>query len=226
MLGLVLLASAILICAVLALMVWKGMPSGSFTRDPSTVLDGQLYIGFLSQIGIFFWAASASVCLFSAWLCSFGTSSVEAGKFFFYSGLLFLLLGLDDVFLLHEHFFPFLGVPEHVVYFGYEALVLLYLLRFHRFILGSEFVLLGLSLSCFALSVLVDWLEPEWLDIFLVEDGTKLIGIVGWMAYFFLTCYRYILDRGVLRVAAQVVPGPAAQDVAFAKSKESAPTLP
>ncbi len=202
---LVLLVSAMLLCAVFVMMVWKDIPSGSLTRDPSTVFDGQLYIGFLSQIGIFFWAAAASICLFSAQVAFFKSTDSETPKFFLYSGLLSLLLGFDDVFLLHEHFFPFLGIPEHAVYVGYAGCMLLYVFRFHLMILRTEFLLFGAGLFCFALSMAIDWLEPEGIDIFLVEDGAKLIGILSWMAYFWHTCHSYILGYAITHTAVSPV---------------------
>ena len=39
---------------------------GDLTRDPAAILDVPVYVGFLSQIGILLWAATAAICLFSA----------------------------------------------------------------------------------------------------------------------------------------------------------------
>lgn len=85
------------------------------------------------------------------------------------------------------------------MYVGYGGAVLCYVFCFHLLISGTEFILLGTALSCFALSVLIDWLEPEWMNIFLVEDGVKLIGILSWMTYFLVTGYRHILHQRPLQ---------------------------
>jgi hypothetical protein len=35
----------------------------------------------------------------------------------------------------------------------------------------------------------IDWLQPESIDIYLFEDGAKLIGILSWTTYFLHTGY-------------------------------------
>src|SRR3972149_2923417 len=64
MIGLILVVSAILIGAVVFLRLVKGIPTGDLTNDPSEIGGLPAYAGFLSQIGIFFWSASATVCFF------------------------------------------------------------------------------------------------------------------------------------------------------------------
>ena len=68
--GLVFTVSALCIGGVLFLHYWKGIPIGKLTRDPAAIGELPVYTGFLSQIGIFFWSASAMVCLFCARILS------------------------------------------------------------------------------------------------------------------------------------------------------------
>lgn len=185
--GLILAVSAVLLGAVLLLHFWKGIPIGSLTRDPTYILDAPLYTGFLSQAGIFFWSASAAVCMFSAKVLSRYPDSLKIKRFLFVSGLLTLVLGLDDVFLLHDEFFPYLGVPEIGVYVSYAGFVLLYLVCFYSIILKTEYVVLGMALVFFGASITLDVLHDVLLlsDSVLVEDGAKLVGTVSWLSYFF-----------------------------------------
>ena len=100
--------------------------------------------------------------------------------------MLTLYLGLDDVFLLHEKVFPRLGVPEEVVLCSYPVFMLFYLFWFYPVILKTEYILLGIALLFFGISVTIDLFDPSDIDIFfLLEDGVKLVGIVSWLAYFF-----------------------------------------
>lgn len=183
--GLIIAVSAILMGVVLLLHFWKGIPIGKLTRDPAAIDGSPLYTGFLSQIGIFFWAASAAVCMFSAKVLSRHLESLKIKHFLFVSGLLTLVLGLDDVFLLHEEFFPYFGVPEKAVFVSYAGFVLFYLVRFYSIILKTEYLLLGMALVFFGLSVISDLLPPHGIDPYLFEDGAKLLGIVSWLVYFF-----------------------------------------
>lgn len=183
--GLILAVSAILVGVVLFLHFWKGIPIDKLTGDPTAVGGLPVYTGFLSQIGIFFWSASATVCFFSAKVLSRRADRHKLKRFLLISALLTLLLGLDDVFLLHEALLPRFGIPEKLVVGSYAGLLLLYLFRFFPLILETEYVLMAIALFFFGLSILLDLWNPPGMDPFLFEDGAKLIGLVSWLAYFF-----------------------------------------
>ena len=178
--------SAFLVSMVLLLHLWKGIPIGQLTRDPTAIVGVPFYIGFLSQIGIFFWSASAAVCMFSAMVISKRPDSLKIKGFFFASGLLTLVLVLDDAFLLHESVFPYhLGIAEKAVFVTYAGFVLLYLLRFYSVILNTEYILLVAALIFFGVSIALDIFNPPGLNPYLFEDAAKIAGIVSWLVYFF-----------------------------------------
>lgn len=185
--SLVLIAALVPISLVLLIHQHLGVELGVLTRDPNAVLGAPLYVGLLSQAGIFFWAAAAAVSLFSWSLVSAGPDRRDVARFLMASFLLSAFLGLDDAFLLHEEFFPSIGVGERRVYAAYVGTVLLYLFAFRRLILQTDYVLLAMALAFLALSMSLDWLQPDGFDVFIVEDSAKLIGIVSWAAYFFRT---------------------------------------
>lgn len=180
-------ASMILMGTVLAVHFWKGVPIGDLTRDPLEVMDGAIYIGFLSQVGIFFWAASATVCLFAASVIAGGAGIHKLKSFFLAAGVLSLYLGLDDVFELHEHLFPRIGVSEKIVYVSYVGITVLWLIQFCSIILTTEYLLLGGAALFFSASIAIDVVDYHFTGHHLFEDGTKIIGIMCWLAYFYRT---------------------------------------
>jgi len=177
-------ASAFFLGVVLVIHFWKGVRIHDLTSDPLLVMGGASYIGFLSQIGIFFWAASAAVCFFAASVVS-GEPSVRMKSFFFASGLLSLFLGLDDVFQLHDEFFPSIGVPEKITYASYVGFTLLWLIQFRPIILITEYLLLGTAFLFFSLSIALDVVTIHLNAHYFFEDGAKLIGIISWLTYFY-----------------------------------------
>lgn len=196
--ALIVIVSASLICVIVVLHYWKQVPFGVLTRDAASTIDFPIYTGFLSQVGVLCWAGSAAVCLFCVNMVTKNQAGSEIKYFFLVSGLLTLVLGLDDTFLLHEEFFPNLGVPQKLVYVGYIGFVIYYLVRFFSTLLKTEYLLLIMALGFFGSSVAVDVLSDLLhsdhtsqvilgMNEDLLEDSLKLIGIVSWLTYFFRT---------------------------------------
>ena len=200
--GAIVVVSAGLLGLLLLLHHAGGVPISDLTRDVNAIAGVPLYAGLLSQIGILLWAAAAAICLFSAAVLPKDERRRPLRQFFVASGLLTLLLGLDDAFQLHEALLPTLGVPDAVMYVGiagrvvffgiaetallvgYVGLVVLYLVRFGPFIRATDYVLLWIALLFFGISMALDVLDPSGINPFLWEDGTKLVGIVSWLVYF------------------------------------------
>ena len=165
------------------------IPVSKFTRDPIHVLNGHPFTGILSNIGILFWCSTAAICFFSSailWM----NKSTNNSKFLLFSGLITLLLLLDDLFMLHEIMIPkYLHIPEAAVYAGYLTMVLIYLFKFREEILKAEYTLLNFALGFFALSLVTDFFSDDKELKYLIEDGFKLLGIVTWFLFFIRTCY-------------------------------------
>lgn len=180
----VLSISAILITLVILISNWKQVPISNLTRDVVTTAKLPIYTGFLSQLGIFFWIAAATLCIFSA------SQVVEEQKilgfkgFLYVSGILTGLLCLDDIFLLHEVVYPFIGIPEKVVYAIYGLFVIFWILKFYHVILRTNYILLLMAFFFFGLSVCLDMFPNSNLGLNLYEDGFKMTGIVSWFFYF------------------------------------------
>jgi len=204
---LILAVSAIFIGTVLILHLWKGVRIDKLTRDPAAIIGTRPYIGFLSNIGIFFWSATATVCFFGAAFMTKRRDSLMVMRFLRASGLLTLFLGLDDAFLLHEDLLPgHVGIGEPFIYVGYAALGLFYLLRFYAVILDTEYLLLMLALFFLGISVSSDVvLDQDIIHLpsriaVLVEDGAKFVGIVSWLVYSARVVNQHLINetsRGV-----------------------------
>ncbi|WP_435625408.1 hypothetical protein [Flagellimonas sp.] len=181
----ILVTTLFLVGLVLLLEKWKGIPIGNLTRDIVAIANVPIYTGFFSQIGIFLWVATATLCMFSARIGSKTKKNPDHKKYLFVSGLLTILLCLDDIFLLHEVVFPFLGIPEKVVFIGYASIVIAWIITFYSVILATDYILLVLAFFFFGLSVTLDVFPIFNWSPFLFEDGFKMAGIVSWSVYFY-----------------------------------------
>jgi hypothetical protein len=187
----VLLAAFLLVgVAPLAFYLW-GVPMSLLMRDPASAAGAPFYIGFLSQVGIFFWAGAATICLFCAWVLHERQDHSEFVRFLLVAALLTLALGFDDVFLLHDGLFILMGIPEKAVMFGYALLAFFWFIRFRATIWRTNYLLLAMALFFFAASIGVDLFFPHELESRhpmlnhnLFEDGAKLTGVLSWFAYF------------------------------------------
>ena len=195
--GLIFVISGILIGSALLLHFWQGASFDSLTRDVISLAVLPVYYGFLSQIGIVFWAGSVTVCLFGFRLCSNATGHRSSKRFLLSSALLTALLGIDDLFLFHEVILPkYLGIPETITFGVYGMLAALYFLRFYTVILKTNYIPLAVSLCFFLISILID-IDVLPLSVSyknLCEDGAKLVGIVSWLVYYFKAS-EYIAHR-------------------------------
>lgn len=163
------------------------------TQDPTTVLDGPFYVGYVSNLGNVLWAAAAAICGFVALALPRGAPG-GARRFFVWSGIFTGVLMIDDLFLLHDEVLPrYAGISGELYGFTYVASMAAYLVLFRRNLLAANYVLFGAALILFGISVVVDLgfstlsdLVPGNL-VLLVEDGAKLLGVGTWMAFFVAT---------------------------------------
>ncbi len=178
-----------LLLVVVALRVGYAVPMANLTRDPAQVLGVSPFAGAVSNIGILLWCASTAICLFAALLARRHCAR-RTPIFLLAAGTVTLVLLLDDLFLLHDIVLPNgFGISEEAVYTAYAAMIGAFITLFHRDIRASDYPLLGLALLFFAVSlgfdVLQQWVTPP--GAFLLEDGSKLMGIVSWAGYLIRT---------------------------------------
>jgi hypothetical protein len=187
---------------LLAAAVQTFTPSSFLVRDPSQLAKFPFYIGALSYLGVLIWCVGAAIGLFCAALVrERGMRGLLAG-----AGVLSLLLGLDDLFTFHEVIAPeYLLIQERYVMGTYALLLLGLLLWQVRTILArTDFLLLGIALAFFGASTIIDSGAGDQGLNYLLDDGLKLCGALGWAAY--------IIRTGARAARGQTLPLPVGTD--------------
>jgi len=172
-----------------------GLSMSLLSRDPAATFHSSPFIGVISNIGIIVWSAAVAICLFCSGIFH-KQNKGEHATFFRYSGLITFILLIDDLFMFHDLVFPkILHFPEKLVYAAYFLLIVIYLFKFYKYILKTEYAILGLALILFGLSMLIDQILPSRGIEFLIEDGMKLLGITTWYIYFERTGSAIIMNK-------------------------------
>lgn len=177
-----------------------GHSPGALTRDTAYTLHGHPFIGAVSNVGILLWCVGATVCLATWAVRRRVTGGADAiSRSFLVAGAFTTLLMLDDLFLIHEFVVvDYLGLEENMLLGVYVLATLAYLLRFRSVLFRSRELALLFIVPCtfFSLSLAVDFIHGSgWEWKVLVEDGFKLLGIVGWTGYFSLSAWRLLEER-------------------------------
>lgn len=172
------------------------------TRDTADVAGVPFYTGAISNLGIVFWIITASVCLLTAEVLPKGATPKGEVSFVRASGYMTAVLGADDLFMVHDAVGPrYLGISSEWIYGVYVVVICLILVRYRAVIMRNDYVLLVASLAFLAASLGVDVIhdlklfEGGLASIglrFLLEDGLKLLGIGGWLAYFVSLCHALL----------------------------------
>lgn len=179
---------AVLLGGVAAAKIFLGIPFRYTMGDPATVTGERFYLGLASNVGALLWAANASILFFSSGLHRRRGGDPEVGRFLLCSGLFVALLGIDDMFMLHEQVFPdHLGVRQTFVVAGYGAFALLYAARFASVLAQTAYPVFVAALGMLGVSAGLDQLRDlVSIDIpgaLFWEDAAKLIGIATWLSY-------------------------------------------
>jgi hypothetical protein len=166
-----------------------------FTRDVVALGDLPFFAGLISQIGGMLWSVALGICLFTLILLNGQKRNVAAKKFLLGAVILTAILLMDDIFLVHEDIGPdYLHVGEKTIVITYFLITLYFLFTNRNEILMSDYLILGLALAMFGISIFLDaadlddydrysFIFTEQFQIFL-EDGFKFAGITTWLLYF------------------------------------------
>jgi hypothetical protein len=187
--GLILLAFL-----VFAKFIWR-IPAGDFLRDPVNQFDLPFYTGLVSRLGWLFWGATVTVNWFTAALI--WKKDRGWGSFFAAAGLITALLMFDDILGLSLRVYsPYLGLSKRTVFLSYGLMVLAFLAIYQNKLRNADTLLLLSAFFFFAFSTLLDfdWYLERVIGGFFFEEGAKLLGIVGWLAFFIRTAAREIND--------------------------------
>ncbi len=167
--------------------VWK------LAKDAADVIGYPPYFGMLSSWSSMLWMATATICIFTAMITWKNSSDRAIWRFLFFSGLLNLLIAVDDLYLLHDRILPrLLGAPEAVFYLLYLLLMIGYLIVFIRQIARSDYILFWTAFFFLAFSRGFYNLIPFLREYYTANDILKYFGIVFWLAFFARTAAKHL----------------------------------
>jgi hypothetical protein len=174
------LALGLIIAAVGALIIAAtGAPMGVLLKDPNSLAmpPNPWYFGFIELASGLILVSCGASTIFAA------TLAKREWKTFLYSGgIITIVLGLDDVYMLHE------TISERSLYLVYGIVVPAFLVLNRRAVLASPFPLLLFSIAMLAASVLVDTANDwQYLRIPDAEEFVELFGFCFWYSYFIAT---------------------------------------
>lgn len=189
---------AAMLYALLYAQPW--VPMSNLIRDPAAILNGRFYDGFVSNVGVLLWCATAAICLFRG--CELWTRrGGNAACFLLSAGSLTSILLLDDLFMAHEQILPdVFGIPEKAVIVTYPLLLCVHLFVNRRPIMQADALILLLSLGFFAVSTLFDVLVPyhfyntaAGIEVnrgVILEEAFKFLGISAWTVFHVRAAWR------------------------------------
>lgn len=171
--------------------------------DPNEVGQVASYTGFVSTIGTLIFSATATICLFCAYLIGqIEPRSKKWSTFLKFSGYFVLLLLADDLWQIHENFFTLLlgetnnraiqNLHETIVFGIYGLLFGAYIIRFKKLLYQTKLLTLILTFLFFGLSAIIDLLLEDISGHFILEEGFKLLGIVSFSIYYFEVCFQQV----------------------------------
>jgi len=162
-----------------------GNPIWKLAQDPASIIWYPPYIGLLSNWGVILWVVTATICLFSAVLLKRHRATGVTIRFLVVSGLFSLLLGIDDLYMLHDRLLPrMFHKPEIFFYLLYFFALVAYLAYFTPQIMKYDYLLFLVALMLFVFSRI----RIPYFDRFMTTgDMLKYFGIVFWLAFFYRT---------------------------------------
>ena len=210
-------ALGVVLGAAVTARVHFDIPWQHIIGDPAAVTGSPFYVGFVSNVGALLWAAGATIFLFSFHVHRSRGGDAEWGRFLLCSGLFVGLLGLDDLFMLHEEAFPeYLSISQLLVVASYAGLAALYVARFAAVIAQTAYPVFVVAIAMLAASVALDQIQDHFSIAFVgsafCEDAAKLLGIGTWLSYAMHTSAALLRgEYAVLHTAREPRPGLAAR---------------
>ena len=174
------LPSIILYLAILYISNFYNVELSLVVRDLAQTCGYPIGVGMISNIGILFWGAAASICFFTTFLESINR---ESSKLLLLGGIFSSLLCIDDLFLLHDRY-----IGPDFLNLTYLAISIFLLVRFRKIlkIIGLFNLLISilfLGLSVFFDGVIQQILNQSYELTQLFEEGFKFIGIACWLNF-------------------------------------------
>lgn len=181
----------------------SGRPADHFTRDPLAIMDAPAYVGFLSNVGIAMWFSAAAMAWMAAVVLRQDAASRMRSAAMFAAAAMITLLGLDDLFMLHEETLQrHMGISEKITVFAYVAMVGGIAIAFRRTWLDSPWRWIIPAGLFFTASIAVDFLSTGFGWRLVIEDSFKFMGIVGIVAWMLATAQAWLMPHEMPSVSA------------------------
>lgn len=169
-----------------------GAPVWILTGEASSGPWRQPFAGLLSNWSVVLWIATAAICLFSVAIMKQHNAPEVKRRFFLASGIFTLVLGLDDLYMLHERILPRgLHIPEIFFYMLYFLAFVTFLAYFASQLFKYEYLLFVAAIFFFALSR-VFLIEIPYIGRLSAGDILKYFGIVFWLVFFYRTALHEV----------------------------------
>jgi hypothetical protein len=183
------------ILSIYAKLERKGQGVENLFSDPFNV--GVFYLGWLTGISEILWCVSITVCLFTVSLLP--QLNRRSKLFLLASALLMSWLYFDDRFRITLIICAFFGTYRKIkmaVYSIYGFLLLAYAWQYKDIIKQTPYIPLLIAFILFVFSSAID-ITPMSSRGFhaMLEDGTKLIGLINLTVYFWYICRRTITNN-------------------------------
>lgn len=151
--------------------------------DPAEVVQIPWYVGGVSDLNLFVWAAGCAVYLIAA--IGLHRHDRVLTTALVWLGAITLVFTLDDRFLLHEIVYPWiLGLPQVGAFAIYAAWLAVVLLFYRRVLLSQpEVILLITGLLGLGVSVLLDLVGWDSTLRRFAEETAKLLGALAWAMF-------------------------------------------
>lgn len=147
-------------------------------RDPAQITNVSSFLGFLSNIGVWFWVSAFAIALFSAVNIHQGVRC----RLLILMSILSITLAVDDLFLIHDRY-----IEQNYCYAFYGINAILILVFHFKMIIkihGLSFLLAGGFLALSILTDLIqDYLPYSYEDTQIVEEGFKFMGAATWLYF-------------------------------------------
>ena len=174
------LPSTILYLAILSVSNFYNIKLSLVVRDLAQTCGYPIGVGMISNIGILFWGAAASICFFTTFLEGINR---ESSKLLLLGGIFSSMLCIDDLFLLHDRY-----IGPDFLNLTYLAISIFLLVRFRRIlkIIGLFNLIISvlfLGLSVFFDGVIQQIFNQSYEFTQLIEEGFKFIGIACWLNF-------------------------------------------
>ncbi|MBW4488636.1 MAG: hypothetical protein KME12_12685 [Trichocoleus desertorum ATA4-8-CV12] len=156
----------------------------------------QPHLGFLTLISNVLWGLPVAYCAFSLGLIKRIHPQGQLDPFLLISATGISVILIDEVYRITISLVTWFGVSKVLIASLYGLAALGYIFSFRRRIYSTPYALLLAAIGLVVLSRVVDLLgiaAPGAPARMLLEDGSKLLGLVNLALYWWLVCQQEVL---------------------------------